>query len=61
MDMTLNEFKYLTNTCWDKKSQPLTKDMIKDKDTGRYRIGLNSLFVQKPKAFTNFEWVFSIM
>ena len=38
MDMTLNDFKYSTNTCWDKKHQPLTIDMIKDKYTGRHRI-----------------------
>ena len=31
MDMTHNEFKYLTSTCWDKKYQPLTIDMTKDK------------------------------
>ena len=34
MDMTLNEFKYLTSSCWDKKYQPLTTDMTKDKFTG---------------------------
>ena len=27
MDMTLNEFKYLTITCWDKKYQRRTNDM----------------------------------
>ena len=27
MDMTLNEFKYLTSTCWDKQYTPLTLDM----------------------------------
>ena len=31
MDMTLNEFKLLTSTCWNKKYQPLTIDMTKDK------------------------------
>ena len=31
MDMTLDEFKYLPSTCWDKKYQPLTIDMTKDK------------------------------
>ena len=45
MDMTLDEFKYLTSTCWNEKFQPLTIDMTKDKYTGRYRIGLNSIFV----------------
>ena len=45
MDMTLNEFKLLTSTCWNEKYQPLTIDMTKDKYTGRYRLGLNSIFV----------------
>ena len=31
MDMTLDEFKYLTSTCWDEKYQSLTIDMTKDK------------------------------
>ena len=35
MDMTLNEFKYLTSTCWNKNYQPLTIDMNKNKYTGR--------------------------
>ena len=33
MDMTLNEFKNLTNFCWDEKYQRLTIYMSKDKDT----------------------------
>ena len=37
MDMTLDEFKYLKNTCWDRKYQPLTTDTSKDKYTGSYR------------------------
>ena len=45
MDMTLNEFKLLTSTCWNEKYIPLTIDMTKDKYTGRYRLGLNSIFV----------------
>ena len=44
MDMTLNEFKLLTSTCWNEKYQPLTIDMTKDKYTGRYRLGINSIF-----------------
>ena len=36
MDMTLDEFKYLTSICWNEKYQPLTIDMTKDKYTGRY-------------------------
>ena len=51
MDMTLNEFKYSTNICWDKKYQPLTIDMTKDKYTGRYRLGLNSIFVRVSSPF----------
>ena len=34
MDMTLDEFKYLTSTCWKKNFQPLTIDMTKDNYTG---------------------------
>ena len=39
LDMTLNEYEYLTGPCWDKKYQPLTIDMTKDNYTGRYRLG----------------------
>ena len=31
MGMTLDEFKYLTSTCWNKNYQPLTIDMSKGK------------------------------
>ena len=31
MDMTLDDFKYLTSTCWKEKNQPLTIDMTKDR------------------------------
>ena len=51
MDMTLNEFKLLTSTCWNEKSQPLSIDMTKDKYTGRYRLGLNSIFVPDSSPF----------
>ena len=51
MDMTLNEFKNLTNICWDPKYHPLTIDMTKDKYTGRYRLGLNSIFVPNISPF----------
>ena len=37
MDMTLDEVKYLTNTCWDQQYQLLTIGMTKDNYTGRYR------------------------
>ena len=51
MDMTLNEFNYLTSICWNEKYQPLTIDMRKDKNTGRYRLGLNSIFVPDSSPF----------
>ena len=51
MDMTLNEFKYITGTCWNKNYQLLTIDMTKDKYTGRYRLGLNSIFVPDSPPF----------
>ena len=51
MDMTLNEFKYLTSTCWNKNYQPLTIDMTKDKYQGRFRLGLNSIFVPDRNPF----------
>ena len=35
MDMTLNEIKDLTNTCWDKKHQSIANDMAEDEHTGR--------------------------
>ena len=38
MDMNLNEFKLLTSICWNKKYQPLTIDMTKDKYQGRFII-----------------------
>ena len=50
-NMTLNEFKYLTSTCSNEKHQPLTIDMTKDKYTGRYRLGVNSLFVSNSSPF----------
>ena len=51
MDMTLNEFKYLTSTCWIEKYQPRTIDMTKDRYQGRYRLGLNSRFVPNTSPF----------
>ena len=45
IEKTLNDFKLLTSTCWNEQYQPLNIDMTKDKYTGRYRLGLNSLFV----------------
>ena len=49
MDMTLNEFKFLTFSCWNKKYQPLTIDVTKGKYQGHYRLGLASIFV--PDSF----------
>ena len=51
MDMTLNEFKLLTSTCWSEKYQPLIIDMTKDKNQGRSRLGLNSIFVPNSSPF----------
>ena len=51
MDMTLCDYKILTSTCWNEKYQPLTIDMTKDKYTGRYRLGLNSIFVPDSSPF----------
>ena len=51
MDMTLSKFKYLTSTCWDKKYEPLTIDMTRDKYTGRYQLGLISMFIPDSSPF----------
>ena len=51
MDMTLNEFKLLTSTCWNEKYTPLTKDMTKNAYDGRYRLGLKSIFVPNTSPF----------
>ena len=51
VDMTLNEFKLLTNICWNESYQPLTIDMTKDKYQGRYRLGLNNIFVPDSNPF----------
>ena len=51
MDMTLNEFKYLTSTCWDEKNRPLSIDMTKTAYEGRYRLGLKSIFIQDGSPF----------
>ena len=51
MDMTLSEFRHLTSTCWKEKYQPLTIDLTKDKYTGRYRLGLKSIFVPDSSPF----------
>ena len=51
MDMTPNEIKFLTSTCWNKNYRPLTIDMTKNKYTGRYRLRLNSIFVPDSNPF----------
>ena len=53
MDMTLNEFILLTSICWNRSYQPLTIDMTKGKYTGRYRLGLNSIFVPDSSPLLN--------
>ena len=54
--MTLDEFKYLTSTGRNEKYQPLTIDMTKNKFCGRYRLGLNSLYVPDiSPSFLKFE------
>ena len=45
MDMTPNEIKILTSTCWNENYQLLTVDMTKNRYQGRYRLGLKSIFV----------------
>ena len=42
MDMTLNEFKYLTSTCWNEKNEPLTINLTKDKISRTISFGIQS-------------------
>ena len=51
MDMTLDEFKLLTSICWNKNYQPLTIDITKDCYQGRYRLGLNNIFLPDTSPF----------
>ena len=51
MDMTLNEFKLFKSTCWNENYQPFTNDITKDNNQGRYRLGLNSIFVPDSSPF----------
>ena len=51
MDLTLNEFKLLTSTCWNEKNQLYTSEMTMDNDTSRYRSGLNGIFVPDSSPF----------
>ena len=56
--MTLNDLISLKSTCWNEKYQPLTIDMTKDKNTGRYRLGLNSIIVPDSSVFKSYERVY---
>ena len=60
MDMSLNEFQTLTSTCWKEKDQPFTNVMTKNKFTGRYRVGLISIFVPNSSLFRKYytEFIF---
>ena len=49
--MTIDDFKYLTSICLNEKYQPITIDTTKDKYTGRYRLGLNSIFTPETIPF----------
>ena len=51
MDVTINEYKYLTSTCWNEKYIPLTIDMTKGRYQGRYRLALDSIFVPDSSPF----------
>ena len=51
MDMTLNDFKFLTSTCWYEIYIPLTIDMNKDRYQGCYRLRSNSIFVPDSSPF----------
>ena len=50
-EMTLDEFKNLTSTCWNGNCLPLTIDLTEDKYKGRCRLGLNSIFVPNSSPF----------
>ena len=51
LDLTHNEFKHLTSTCWNEKHQLLLFDMTKNAYDGRYRLGLKSIFVPNTSPF----------
>ena len=52
MDLSLNEYKLLTCSCWNENYPPLTIDMTKDNYQGRYRLGLKSIFVPDTSPFS---------
>ena len=49
--MTLKEFKLLTYSHRNEKYQPLTIDMTKVKNIGRYQLGLKSFFLPDSSSF----------
>ena len=51
MDISFGEFKSLTSICWSENYRPLPIDMTKDKNQGRYRLGLNNIFVPDSSPF----------
>ena len=51
MEMTVNEFKNLTSTCWKDKYQSFTIDRTEDRYQGRYRLRLNGTFVHNSSTF----------
>ena len=51
LDMTLSEIILLTTACWNENHRTLTIDMTKKKCTGRFCLGLDSLFVPHTNAF----------
>ena len=51
MDITLNEIKLLTSTCWNETYKRLTIDITKGKCCGRYRLGLLSIIVPNSSPF----------
>ena len=51
MDMTLDDIKYLTSTCWNENYQPLTIDKTKDRYKGRNRLALISIFAPITSPF----------
>ena len=51
MEMTLNEFNFLTSTCWNEIFQPVSIDLTKDKYQEKYRLGLKSIFATGSSLF----------
>ena len=50
-DMTPRKYKLSNSTCWKERYQLLTFDMTKGNYTGRYRLGIDSLFVPDTHPF----------